>query len=238
MNSSLKVDGQGTPRVVEIIGPAGSGKTTLCKALGDYPGRIRLSDFPNVRSAADAPFFIRYGLQLVPSIFRLSQGTSRQLSRREFAWMTILNGWPSILQRDISNSTEVIVLDQGPVYLLAEMREFGPEYLRTEGAEKLWQDLYCRWASTVDMIVWLDAADISLLERIRTRDQEHIVKNESSPRIIEFLERYRKAYDFTVSALSSKNSGIRVLRFDTSRQQTEEIKDRMLAEIGFSRRTR
>jgi cytidylate kinase len=118
------------------------------------------------------------------------------------------------------------------------MREFGPEYLRTEDAEKFWQDLYCKWACTLDMIVWLDAADFSLLERIRTRDQDHIVKNESEPRMIEFLERYRRAYDFTVSELSAKKPGIRILRVDTSKQKTEEIVDRMLVEIGLSKRTR
>jgi hypothetical protein len=220
------------PRVVEIIGPAGAGKTTLYKALSNYPEQIRLSNFPNVKRAADAPFFIRYGLQLVPSLFRLYRRTSRQLSRREFAWLTILNGWPFVLQSEVEKSSQVIVLDQGPVFLLTEMREFGPEYLKRNEAEKLWKKLYCRWAATLDMIVWLDAADIYLLERIRTRDQGHVVKNEAAPIVFEFLERYRRAYDYTLSKLGTNASGPRVLRFDTSKQQPGEIVDRLLAKFG------
>jgi hypothetical protein len=220
------------PRVVEIIGPAGAGKTTLYKALNNYPEQIRLGGFPKVHKAEDAPFFIRYGLQLVPSLFRLYRRTSRQLSQREFAWLSILNGWPFVLQREVEKNSQVIVLDQGPVYLLTEMREFGPEYLKRTEAEKLWQKLYCRWAATLDVIVWLDAADIYLLERIRTREQGHVVKNEASPVILEFLERYRRAYEFTLSKLETNASGPRLLRFDTGRQQPAEIVDRLLAKFG------
>jgi deoxyadenosine/deoxycytidine kinase len=223
---------QKIPRVVEIIGPAGAGKTTLYKALSGYPEQIRLSGFPNIRKAADAPFFIRYGLQLIPSLFRLNRRSSRRMNRREFAWMTILNGWPFVLKRDVKKSSHVIVLDQGPVYLLAEMREFGPEYLKSEKSENFWQELYGRWASTLDMIVWLDAAETTLMERIRTREKGHVVKFESAPRVFEFLEQYRKAYNYTVSALEGKNSGIRILKFDTSRQQTKEIVDHLLVEFG------
>jgi deoxyadenosine/deoxycytidine kinase len=222
------------PHVVEIIGLAGAGKTTLCHTLSKYQDQFHLGDFPNVRKIVDSPFFIWYGLQLITTLIRLRQPSSRQLSRREFAWMSILNGWPSILQRDVKKTTKVIVLDQGPVYLLAEMREFGPEYLKSKKAEKLWQKLYCRWAATLDMIVWLDAADINLMERIRTRDQEHIVKNESAPKVLEFLARYRRAYDYVLSMLEANTTGLRVLRFDTSVQHPGEILDHLLAEFNFS----
>jgi len=236
VNSASKIGvlRQETPRVVELIGPAGAGKTTLYKALSNYPEQIRLSNFPNIRRAADTPFFIQYGLQLVPSLFRLYRRSSRQLSRREFAWMSILNGWPFVLQKAVKKCSQVIVLDQGPVYLLAEMREFGPEYLKSENAEKLWQELYRRWAATLDMIVWLDAADIFLFERIRTREKGHVVKDKAAPTVYEFLARYRRAYDYVLSAFDTCMGGPRVLRFDTSRQRPGEIVDHLLVEFGFS----
>lgn len=166
------------PHIVEIIGPAGAGKTTLYNALSRYPSQIHLSDFPNVRSPKDAPFFIRYGLQVLPKLISLPAHDSRPITRRELAWMTILKGWPVSLQRELKKSQHTIVLDQGPVYLTVELKEFGPALLRTPDAEKLWQQYYCRWASTLDMIVWLDTSNETLLERIRTRKQDHIVKNE------------------------------------------------------------
>jgi hypothetical protein len=148
--------------------------------------------------------------------------------------MSILKGWPFVLQRDLKKNPRVIVLDQGPVYLLAEMREFGPEYLKSKEAEKFWQELYCRWAATLDMIVWLDAEDSYLLERIQTRVKDHVVKNEAAPIVFEFLERYRRAYNYLLSALETCKSGPRILRFDTSRYKPGEIVDCLLAEFGFS----
>jgi thymidylate kinase len=240
MNSAVVMDGhrQNIPRLVEIIGPAGAGKTTLCQALYNHQEQIRLRDFPNVHRVGDAPFFIRYGLGLVPTLLRLYRRNSRQLHRREFAWMSILMGWPFLLQKEAKKGSKVIILDQGPVYLMAEMKEFGPEYLRNQKSEKLWQSLYYRWANTLDMIVWLDAADDDLLERIRTRDQEHVVKNELASTVIEFLGRYRRAYEEILSMLEANTSDLRVLRIDTSRKQAKEIADYLLLEFGCSKQAR
>jgi len=235
MSKAAEIDKQQNDiRIVEIIGPAGAGKTSLYNKLGNHPDQMLLSDFPDVRKITAAPFYIRYGLQLVPSILRLSRSDSRQLTRRELAWLTIIKGWPFVLQRDLKLGPQRIILDQGPVYLLAEMREFGPDYLRTKKAEPLWQEFYHRWAYTLDMIVWLDAEDSHLVERIRGRKQDHAVKNESAEEAIKFLELYRKLFDFTVSSLTEINPSIRVLKFDTSKLQTQEIKDRLLSEMGCS----
>ena len=190
--------------------------------------------FPDVRKAADAPFFIRYGLQLLPSLFHLRQKNSRQLSRREFAWMSILKGWPYILQKEMKKTHQLILLDQGPVYLLTEMRLFGPEYLRSEDARHFWQEIYCRWATTLDLIVWLDAEDIYLLERIQARAKEHIVKHEPAPVVYDFLARYRSAYDYVISSLKTCTNGPRILEFDTSRQRPEEMVNHLLRELGLS----
>ena len=219
------------PRIVEIVGPAGAGKTTLFHALGDCNGSIKRGNFPDVRKITAAPFFIWNGLRILPYLLGLSRQAGRKPTRREFAWLSILYGWPDILQKELKNN-KIIILDQGPVYLLAETREFGPEYLRKQKAEKLWRNLYSRWAQTLDLIVWLDATDIDLLNRIRSRDKQHVVKNESVETTFEFLVSYRKAYERTISILSTKHPGLKILRFDTSRKSLEEIASRILCEFG------
>ena len=234
IGSSVDINLQKKPRIVEIIGPAGVGKTTLFHALNNYQDQILLGNFPNVRNIINVPFFIWYGLQIIPPLLGIPKHNSRQLSRREFAWMSILTGWPVVLQNNAKKSAKVIVLDQGPVYLLAEMREFGPEYLKCKQAEKLWVELFSRWAGTLDMIVWLDAQDIDLIERIRNREQEHVVKNEPAPKVLEFLERYRNAFEDVLSMLEANSPGLRVLRFDTSLKNPGEIVDKLLGEFHLS----
>lgn len=189
-----------------------------------------MGNFPDVRKISYAPFFFWNGLQLSPTLLYLSRHNDRKLTRREFAWLSILNGWSGILQRDLKKN-KTIMLDQGPVYLLTEIKELGPEYLRAPQAKKLWQTLYSRWAETLDMIIWLDAADIDLMKRIRSRDKEHIVKNESNETTFKFLARYREAYERTIYNLEINHMGLKILRFDTSQESPQEIADRLLLEF-------
>ncbi len=228
-------DKQGRPRVVEIIGPAGAGKTTLCNVLSQSGNGIRLSNFPDVRKVANAPFFISYGSQLIPTIIDHPFHWDRWLSRREFAWLTILNGWSNILQRELKRNNDIILLDQGPVYLLTETSEFGPQYLRNKKTAKLlWKDLYSQWADVLDMVVWLDAANVDLTERIRSRDKGHPVKDRSSDTTLEFLVCYRRAYERVISCLLAIHPGLKILHFDTSQISPQEIAGQLLIEFGYA----
>ena len=223
---------QKRPRIVEIVGPAGAGKTTLCKLLSLSRG-IRLSNFPDVRNVVNVPFFILYGLRLTPVLTRISRFGDRQLSRREFAWLTILSGWSTVLQKELKKNNSIILLDQGPVYLLSEISEFGPRCLKDARTEQVWQMWYHQWAAILDVIVWLDAADECLLERIRNREKQHIMKAESARVIFEFLGRYRRVYEHTLSSLAASRGDLKVFRFDTTRQAPEVIADQLLAEFDL-----
>jgi hypothetical protein len=221
------------PRIVEIIGPAGAGKTTLCTVLIRYSDHIHLGNFPDVKKAANAPFFIRYSLQQISTLIRIFRHGDRLPSRREFAWFSILSGWSRVLQKELKRKGGIIFLDQGPLYLLSEISEFGPDYLKRKKAEPIWQTWYRRWAALLDGIVWLDTADEDLLRRIRNREKGHVVKEESAQVIFEYLGRYRKAYERTLLKLMANHNTLKVLRFDTCRESPEEIAIHLLAEFAL-----
>ncbi len=218
--------------VVEVVGAAGAGKSTLCQALSECPSLFRLDNFPDVRRLENAPFYLTNGLKLIPKLLRLNRTGSRQLSRREFAWLTILFGWPALF-RQASKDSSVIILDQGPIYLMAELLLFGPEYLRKEAAEYFWQDLYNQWRDIISMVVWLDAPDEILLDRIRTRQQDHLVKKESLQVVFGFLARYRIQYEVIMAGLATQANSPKVLRFDTGALSTQAIARQLSVELNF-----
>jgi thymidylate kinase len=223
---------QGKTQIVEIVGPAGAGKSTLCQLLNQSADHIQLQNFPDVRKIKDAPFFISNCLQLIPGLLRLYGRNDRRLSRREIAWLAILRGWSSLLGRKRRDDGKIIIMDQGPVYLLAELRLFGPKYLTQRNAEQFWQDLYHHWGATLSMVVWLDADDVILMDRIRNRQQEHIVKTEPAAVVCEFLQKYRTEYESLLSIFTFRNPGFKVLQFDTAIQQPQIIAERFLYELS------
>jgi hypothetical protein len=218
-------------QIVEIVGPAGAGKTTLYRALSHHNQYIQPGNFPDVRNISNIPFFFWNVLQISPALIGLPKNHNRKLTRRELAWLSILRGWPNQLKQG-SEQKKIIVLDQGPVYLMAETSEFGPDYLREQKADKFWKTFYSRWANTLDMIIWLDTADAYLVDRIRNRDKDHVIKNESVETTLDFLARYREAYERIISSLVAANTNLKVRRFDTARSTTEEIAIQLLYESG------
>ena len=211
------------PRVVEIVGPAGAGKTTLCQALLRSSARARRGSFPDVRSLNAAPFFLWNGLHVMPSIRRFSPRGSRRPTAREFAWLCILNGWPRVLQSEWGAQHQTALLDQGPVYLFSELRESGPLSFRSQRSNGTWQALYKQWAATLGAIVWLDAPDDILTQRIRAREKAHMVKAQPDRVVSDFIHRFRNAYEYTVSTFLSCNPSLLVLRFETSMHTPDEI---------------
>jgi deoxyadenosine/deoxycytidine kinase len=199
---------------------------------------IQLGHFPDVRKKADALFFFYYGLGLAPLLLRLYQGPNEWLNRREFAWLTILSGWPHRLKMEKRKSDKVIILDQGPVYLLAETNELGPACLKSSTAERFWQRTYQRWATTLDVVIWLDTDNSLLFERIQTRTKGHAVKNEPAQTAYKFLESYRAAYEHIFRRLKANPEGPRIIHFDTGQDQPDEIVDQLLVECGLKKSKR
>jgi shikimate kinase len=232
MDSTNNSDKQSRPRIVEIVGPAGAGKTTLCQMLSCCED-IQVVNFPDVQNLASLPFFANHGLRVLASVLRTQPDSLNQLHRWELGSLSILNGWSQRLQRESRKHNDLILLDRGPIFLLSEMSLFGPHFLRTKNAQGLWRTWYHQWASVLDAVVWLDASDECLWQRIRTREKDHPVKTQSARRVLKFLKEYRRAYEHILSALSVDHRCFKVLRFDTSRYAPEEIAAEIFCEFDL-----
>jgi hypothetical protein len=70
------------------------------------------------------------------------------------------------------------------------------------------------------------------MKRIRSRNKEHVVKNETVESTFEFLAGYRKAYERIISNLIANQHKLKILRFDTSQKSTQEITNELLRELS------
>jgi deoxyadenosine/deoxycytidine kinase len=233
MSGSLnaRMANQKTGVVVEIIGPAGAGKSTLFDALGKKITEIHCEFLPPVWSITYLPFFIKNFFLLLPTL--LSVHGDRGLSRRELAWMAILNGWPGILERRINQGFKVILLDQGPIFLIAILAGFGPKSLHEAKVNDWWERIIDRWAQTLDIIVWLDSSNEILTRRIRERERDHLVKEKSNREIQEFIVKYRMLYEGVTKQIIAKNPNLRLIRIDTGQYAINEIINKIRSEINL-----
>jgi thymidylate kinase len=220
----------GSPLIIELIGPAGAGKTTLSRALKHRSGRIQIGAEIELRKIKYVPVFVRNALLSLPIIL-YRWHYSRWFTWEEIKYLIYLRGWPRILKHQAVEDGGAILLDHGPVFKLATLNGFGPVRLQTKGFGSWWNNMFRQWASIVDIVIWLDAPDPILEKRINSRNQRHAVKGRSEFEVLHFLARYRASYEQILAKWATYEEPI-LLKFDTSQTTIEQVADEVLRAIN------
>ena len=205
--------------ITEIVGLAGAGKSTISQTLSQRDPAISCGFHLQPMQFMPA-FLVRAVLSLPGYLHRHRNGN--QISWEALRVMVYLEKLHRVLSRHKSNDPTIFFLDQGPVYCLAYLREFGFEGVRDQNLELWWMHMLSEWASTLDVIFWIDAQDTVLLERIHQRSGWHRVKDMSEQQACEFLARYRGAYWQVISRFISEGNP-RVLSFSTDAESANRI---------------
>lgn len=219
--------------LVELVGPAGAGKTTLAQALSRESDNIELIYKPSIQSVIDTPFFLKQFTLLLPTILRIYLNGNRWLTKREIKWMAILNGWHRMLQKRVVDSGKILLLDQGPVFMMAQLFCFETGCLGYRSVDKWRKFVYENWAKTLDMVILLNAPNQHLLERIRSRDKWHMVKGDPDPRIFKYLENERLILEQEIAMLDINEYSPELIRFDTTQESVNDIVTKILVEFGL-----
>jgi hypothetical protein len=209
------------PRIIEIVGPASTGKTTLFHNMLCRYGDAIIGK-PRLRRLQYLPLFVSEAIALAPLISSVGRSWGSTAQER-VSKMIYLHVLARVLQRDAPGIAKVQLLDQGPVYLLAKLRERrppGPIHPRLASWERASLDT---WASLLDAVVWLDAPDVLLLERIDSRVKPHALKGSSTRHAHEVLAQARRLSESIISELSDRSDGFAVQHLDTSRHSAAEI---------------
>lgn len=211
------------PVIIEILGIAGSGKSSLARALLDG-GYVR----PPFISASN-PQHLIVMLRSLPRLWPLiAQNLTRppRMTWADFKLMAYITGWRSFLQGLPGYHDQTLVFDQGPLYALGRLEARGLGIVSTRNFRRWWDEMLSVWANEMSLVVWLDAGDAHLLDRINERSQNHTIKDRPVEEGARFIGRYRKVFTFLLSRVEVLST-TEVFRFDTTNLSTVELAERV-----------
>ncbi len=213
--------------VVEVMGPALSGKTSLVRSLRARDDRIRAGfDVPRIRWF---PFVVAKVAGLLPA-WLLHYRRDRWFTWNEMKSMAFLDAWLRAARRQRPAAAVTTVLDHGPVYRLARLREFGPAVTRSERFQRWWRASLEGWLSALDLVVSLEAPDVTLLGRAKERGHWYLSAGHREEEKEEFLARFRTAFAQTLEAGTADMP--RVLHVRSDQHTPDEIADEVSAVLG------
>ncbi|MEP7227789.1 MAG: hypothetical protein ABI785_10545 [Gemmatimonadales bacterium] len=209
---------------VELVGPAGVGKSTLSAALLRHWDAV-----PGTIWGRPVLPLLWNGIRMLPTFGGLCW-YARSPLWDESRHMVRLRTLHHALRQRTGAGNEAILFDEGPIFALAWLRGFGHETMRSGLSEKWWQASLAEWAGVIDAIVVLDAPDSTLATRIRTRSQSHEVKDFCDPEFSAWMGRFRTALAWVLAELAAQGGPV-VLRLATDQTPPERVAERVLEEL-------
>ena len=216
--------------VVEVAGPAGSGKSTVSRCLTERSQVIPASIWGLPR-----PLYAASAVRVLPDIGALV-GAARWLPWEETEQLIRLDALGVFLNRldpppEGARDRSVVVLDEGPVFAFAWFRVLGHPCFRDSRRDAWWRRVLTHWAARLDAIVLLDGADRLLVERLRSRAKEHPLKQSSDQELYEFAAAYRRAFEWVIAGMTA-GGGARqpkVIALESNGTPPEELAEQVLA---------
>lgn len=207
---TTRADLLSAPGALEVVGPPGAGKSSLAAALANHSNGVRV--VKRYRATRHLPWMLWSGLAVAPAILRDPAGHS--LSLQQLRWMVRVEAGSRMLERRHPRRT-AIVFDQGPIYTLGRLSNvFAPTH---NDPLAHWRQAKMRQlAAHIDLVVVLDAPDVVLMRRIRSRSKAHPIKDTPARAAFSALMHDRAVLAVVLGELACQHRP-RVLQLDSSR---------------------
>jgi thymidylate kinase len=220
------------PLLVELVGVAGAGKSTLCRVLHRRNPAVRpgfqIWHLPH-------SWLLVHSLLSMPTLLRC-WGSCRWPYWEEATHIIRLRALRQFLRRESPKGYDVLALEEGAVYILAWLHAFGHAGVESSCMESWWRAALERWSARLDYIIWLDAPDALLAERIRSRSGQHPCAGWADPLLFEFFGRWRTGYQRAIAELTA-NQGPKVIAFATDQESVEQLAAKILTGINGKENT-
>jgi deoxyadenosine/deoxycytidine kinase len=215
--------------IIEVIGLAGAGKSTLTRAMFEtIPNNLGSYRLAKARST----------IRILLSIFRalpliLIQGKTR-IGIKQWYWLGHFEASIHDLNRRSQiEGCQVLILDQGPIFEFIAIKRYLLSGRYGDYLASVYFKLLQKFYASIDAVVYLQAPDSVLLERVMSRHSSHLLKNMNVDEQRNQMAFYRAEYNNIFSAATA--AGVSVVTLDTqlyseSQMLNETLK--LLAEQG------
>jgi hypothetical protein len=217
------------PRIVELAGVAGAGKSSLLKAMLKRNANIRL--FPAPSKTYYLQSLLRVYTNWLP-IYLAKYRNSRWFTKQELRNIGYLDTWLPFIRKMDQSRKNIYVLDPGSVYWLSSLQAFGPQITKHPRFRSWWEDKFDQWSSGLAAIIWLDAPGEMCLQRVLSRDEWHPIKKMSPGSAISEVNGYRDCYEHIVPEMATSH-GMKLFHFHTDQISTDAIIDQIFALPGL-----
>jgi len=190
-------------KIIEICGVAGSGKSTLYRSLRDelMNDGVALYDhqFPVHRKLRQLPLGMWRLAPILPWI-RIDKSFWDR-----FKLLLYLEMLVNELSGRKDQNSGLIVFDQGPIFVHAALMAREVVSVNDLHVRSWLFSNFRRFANVIDGLIWLDAPNAILLERVATRSTYHVLSTFSKEEKI-FLQHLLKDVDLFIGGGGTINT--------------------------------